>query len=68
MNGPITTEETHHISDIRTICRDCARQLGFKPKDKVVGVWVGECEVCHQHKTCTDLWHDWEPIKKGESK
>lgn len=33
-----------------------------------LGVWPDDCGVCHQHKPCTDLWQDWEPIKKGETK
>ena len=57
-----------NLSNIHAVCGDCARTLGFTPKDKVVGVWMDECVVCHQHKACTDLWHDWKQVKKEESK
>ena len=48
-------------SNIGTICFDCAMKAGFTLKEKALGVWVGECEICHQQKPCTDLWHDWVP-------
>lgn len=47
------------LNDISDICFNCAKELGFKPKDKAVGVWVGECSVCHETKPCTDAHHDW---------
>lgn len=39
----------------------CAR--GYEPKDKVVGVWTGECEFCGKRKPLTSLCNDWR--KKG---
>lgn len=51
-------------SNVGAVCSDCAKKAGFTRKDKVVGVWDGECEVCHQTKPCTHLWHDWNPPKK----
>jgi hypothetical protein len=45
--------------DIDSVCSKCAQSIGFVPKDKVVGVWMGECELCHEFKPCTNLWHDW---------
>ena len=54
-----------NLSNIHAVCGDCARTLGFTPKNKVVGVWMGECGVCHQRKPCTNLWHDWNPPKRG---
>lgn len=56
------------LAAIGTVCDDCASLLGYTRKDKVVGVWTDECGVCHQRKPCTDLRHDWKPIKKGETK
>lgn len=56
------------LSNIHAVCHDCARTLGFTPEDKVVGVWMDECDVCHQHKPCTDLHHDWKPPKEGGNK
>ena len=44
------------------------RKFGFTPEDKVVGVWMDECGVCHQRKPCTDLHHDWKPPKEGGNK
>lgn len=42
---------------------DCAMKAGFVQKNKIVGVWQGECDICHKQKPCTDLWHDWNPPK-----
>lgn len=55
-------------SNIGPVCRDCAIAAGFVPKDKVVGVWIGECGICHERKPCTDLWHDWKRTNKGVKK
>lgn len=52
-------------SNIGAVCSDCARNAGYTPKDKAVGVWLDECGICHQKKPCTDLHHDWNPPKKG---
>ena len=46
-------------SNIGAVCHDCAEEAGFTPKPKTVGVWLGECEICHERKPCTDLHHDW---------
>jgi hypothetical protein len=51
-------------SNIGAVCFDCAKAAGFTPKDKAVGVWIGECGICHKQKPCTHLWHDWNPPKK----
>lgn len=53
------------LSSIGAVCSSCAHALGFKPKNKTVGVWIGECEVCHKRKACTDLHHDWNPRKQS---
>ncbi len=50
-------------SFIGAVCFDCAKAAGFMPKDKIVGVWMGECGICHEKKPCTDLHHDWNPPK-----
>ena len=55
-------------SDIRTVCFDCAISAGFEQKDKVIGVWVSECDICHERKPCTDLHHDWRRKKEGGAK
>ena len=52
--------------NIGAVCLDCARKAGFTPMEKAVGVWVGECEICHERRPCTHLWHDWNPPKKRE--
>lgn len=28
------------------ICSKCAKKKGLLPKDKVVGMWQGECKTC----------------------
>lgn len=56
------------LSAVCAVCDDCARTLGFTPKNKIVGVWTDECGVCHQRKSCTNLWYDWNPPKKGGDK
>lgn len=56
------------LENIGEICDKCARKLGFVPKDKTVGIWMGECEVCHERKPCTDLWHDWRKENKEVAK
>ena len=50
-------------SNIGAVCFDCAMKAGFVQKNKIVGAWIGECDICHQKKPCTDLWHDWVPPK-----
>ena len=55
-------------SHVGAVCDDCAIKAGFWPKNKVVGVWLDECGICHQQKPCTDLHHDWHPPKKGKTK
>lgn len=60
-----------NVNDIGSVCSDCADKLGFVPKKKVCGIWIGQCEVCKKTKPCTDLWHDWErklKVKKGETR
>jgi hypothetical protein len=51
-------------SNIGAVCSDCAKAAVFTRKKKVVGVWMGECEICHEKKLCTHLWHDWNPPKR----
>ena len=59
-------------SNIGAICFDCAMKAGLVQKNKIVGAWIGECDICHKQKPCTDLWHDWNPpkteseVKNGE--
>lgn len=55
------------IEEVQTVCSDCAEKLGFTPKDKVVGVWMDNCDNCMQYRPCTNLWHDWERNRKHES-
>ena len=55
-------------TDIGAVCSDCARKAGFVPKKKTVGMWIGECDICHKEKPCTDLWHDWMLTKKRKKK
>lgn len=45
--------------DVDSVCDECATKLGWKPKDKVVGVWMGKCEVCGNERPLTSLHHDW---------
>ena len=51
-------------SNVHAVCRECAIAAGFTPEDKVVGVWMDECGICHERKPCTSLHHDWHPPKK----
>ena len=55
-------------ANIGAVCSDCARKAGFVPKKKTVGMWIGECDICHKEKPCSDLWHDWMLTKKKEKK
>ena len=50
---------------IDAVCDECAMNLGWKPKDKIFGVWTGKCDVCGKNRFLTSLHHDWE---KGETK
>ena len=50
------------------VCNDCAKKAGFKPKNKMVGVWMDVCSICHKQKPCTDLIHDWYKPNKKEKK
>ena len=50
-------------SNIGAVCFDCAKAAGFTLKEKALGVWVGECDICHNRKPCSDLWNDWNPPK-----
>ena len=52
-------------SNIGTICFDCAMKARFVQKNKIVGAWIGECDICNKQKPCTDLWHDWKPPKNN---
>lgn len=45
-----------------------AFSAGYTPKDKVIGVWMDECGICHKRKPCTDLVHDWRRVKNGDAK
>lgn len=42
-----------------SVCDECAQRMGWKPKRKVVGRWVGECDFCGERKPLTSLHHDW---------
>ena len=57
--------ESYVESKVDAVCSDCARNMGWKPKDKVVGVWPGKCDVCGKKRPLTSLHHDWV---KGETK
>lgn len=39
-------------SNVSAVCLDCAQKAGFVQKNKIVGAWIGECEICHQQKPC----------------
>ena len=52
-------------STINAVCRECATAAGYVPKDKVVGVWMDTCGICHERKPCTNLHHDWRRKKEG---
>lgn len=43
-----------------TICSDCATGKGLIPKDKEVGVWMGECPYCKNNALLCDEWHDYK--------
>lgn len=51
---------SNEYDNVGDVCDRCARKAGFVPKDKIMGVWVGKCEICHKRKPCTDLHHDWK--------
>ena len=60
------SEKMIDYSAVQAVCFDCAKAAGFVPKEKVVGVWIDECDVCHERKPCTNLHHDWK--RKGGCK
>ena len=60
--------EVKDYSHVGPVCDDCAIKAGFWPKNKVVGVWMDECGICHERKPCTDLHHDWRRQKEGGAK
>lgn len=62
---PVPKMSDIELACVNAICDDCARALGFVQKDKISGMWMGECEVCHKEMPCSDLWHDWHR-PKGE--
>ena len=45
-------------------CVDCAKRLGFVPKDKAVGVWKSKCAYCGQVKEVCDDENDYYPPKE----
>jgi len=63
----VMTNKLKRYADVRAVCSNCARAAGFVRKDKVVGVWMDECGICHKHKPCTNLWHDWAATKEVEA-
>ena len=54
-------------SNVSVVCFDCAQKAGFVQKHKICGAWVGECDICHNRKPCTDLLHDWTKIHDTDS-
>lgn len=52
-------------SNVGAVCFDCARKAGFKFNKTAASVWTGKCEICHEQKPCTNLWHDWNPPKSN---
>ena len=66
LRGAGRRREVTDYSGVGAVCRDCAIKAGYKPKDKVVGVWTDECGICHQQKPCTDMHNDWESPKERE--
>ena len=55
-------------SNIGAVCFDCAMKAGLVQKHKICGAWLGECDICHEQKPCTDLHHDWTSLKEREVK
>lgn len=52
------------LENVGAVCFDCAKREGFVLKEKAMGVWEGECEICHQRRPCTHLWNDWNPPRQ----
>lgn len=46
-----------------SVCDDCAREMGYRMKDKQYGAWVGKCDFCGREKTLTSLSHDWRKAR-----
>jgi len=51
------------LLDVSAVCDDCAQRHGFTQKNKAIGIWMGECDICHERKACSNLWHDWRRVK-----
>lgn len=56
------------LTEVSSVCHDCAKAAGCKPKNKIVGVWMDTCDICKEHKPCTNLWHDWYVPKETSVK
>lgn len=42
-----------------SVCKECAVKMGYEPDDKMVGVWVANCDFCGKRKRLTSLSNDW---------
>lgn len=48
-----------------SVCKECATKMGYKPREKVCGMWQGKCEFCGKDKPLSSLSHDW--AKNGKA-
>ena len=46
------------------ICRECSKEKGLVPKDKIVGTYNDNCDTCGEFKTVRDEHHDYEQNKE----
>lgn len=56
------------LTKVSTICDDCAKAAGCKPKNGAFRIWMDTCEICKENKVCTNLGYDWIVPKEGGAK
>lgn len=62
--GIAETNNKIDLTKVSTVCSECAKAAGCKPKNGAFGVWLGTCGICKERKICMDLWHEWIVPKK----
>ena len=50
-----------------SLCCDCAKAEGYRPINKVAGMWMEVCPRCGKNKPTCSLTHDYYPPTKSRS-
>lgn len=59
-------KEMEEMEVKNSVCRECADRMGYEPKNKIVGAWVGECDFCGKRKSLMSLWHDFKKRERRD--